>query len=138
MPSHWILKTEPSTYAFDDLVRERTTRWDGVTNALALKHIRAMRPGDRVLIYHSGKEKAAVGTATVASEPYPDPTAKDEKIVVVDLEADERLARPVPLATIKRDAAFRDLALVRMPRLSVVPATAAQWRRIVELGGEAS
>lgn len=135
MPNYWILKTEPSTYSFDDLVRERRTTWDGVTNNLALKHIRAMRPGDEVLIYHTGKEKAVVGLAAVARGPYPDPSAKDEKIVVVDLQAGRALPRPVDLKTIKADPAFEDLGLVRMGRLSVVPATAAQWRRLLQLGG---
>lgn len=134
MASYWILKTEPSTYAWSDLEREGTTRWDGVRNNLALKHIRAMRRGDGVLIYHSGTEKAVMGEARVASDPYPDPTAGDEKIVVVDVEIRRALPTPVTLATVKGDGAFDDLALVRMPRLSVVPATAAQWKRLLKLG----
>lgn len=135
MANHWILKTEPTTYSFDDLLREATTVWDGVRNPLALRHIRAMRRGDRVLLYHSGKEKAAVGLATVSSAPYPDPAAQDEKIVVVDLEAGRRLRTPVTLKTIKADPAFRDLALVRMPRLSVIPVPVVLWRRLLALGG---
>lgn len=133
MANYWIVKTEPSTYSFDDLLRERRTVWDGVKNNLALKHIRAMRPGDKVLIYHSGKDKAAVGLAAVASAPYPDPAAKNAKLVVVDLTAGQRLRRPVELKTIKADRAFKDLALVRMPRLSVMPATPQHWRRLREL-----
>lgn len=133
MANYWIVKTEPSTYSFDDLLRERRTVWDGVKNNLALKHIRAMRPGDKVLIYHSGKDKAAVGLAAVASAPYPDPAAKNAKLVVVDLTAGQRLRRPVDLKTIKADRAFKDLALVRMPRLSVMPATPQHWRRLREL-----
>lgn len=135
MPNYWILKTEPSTYSWDDLVRDGETRWDGVRNNLALKHIRAMKKGDHLLIYHSGKEKAVVGKAKVTSDPYPDPKAKDEKIVVVDIEAGTPLERPVTLADIKGDAAFKDLALVRTPRLSVMPAGGEQWRRLVQLGG---
>ena len=134
MASYWILKTEPSSYSFDDLVREGSTVWDGVKNALALKHIRTMKSGDRVLIYHSGKEKAAVGEAKIVSSPYPDPEAGDDKLSVVDIAAVERLDVPVDLKTIKADGAFADLALVRMPRLSVVPATRAQWERIRKLG----
>jgi len=133
--SYWILKTEPSTYSFDDLVRQKTAVWDGVKNPLALKHLRAMQPGDEVLIYHTGDEKAAVGLARVTKPAYPDPTQKDPKLVVVDLKAGARLPSAVTLAAIKADPAFKDLALVRMGRLSVVPATAAQWQRLLRLGG---
>ena len=87
MPNYWILKTEPSTYSFDQLEREKTAVWDGVKNNLALKHIRQMTPGDRVLIYHTGDEKAVVGMADVVSVPYPDPKKNDPKLVVVDLKA---------------------------------------------------
>lgn len=135
MPNYWILKTEPSTYSFDQLERERTAVWDGVKSNLALKHIRQMTPGDHVLIYHTGDEKAAVGLAEVVSVPYPDPKKKDPKLVVVDLKAAGRLPQPVTLAVIKAEKAFADLALVRMGRLSVAPATAAHWKRLLELGG---
>jgi predicted RNA-binding protein with PUA-like domain len=135
VPGYWILKTEPSTYGFADLAKSKRAVWDGVANALALKHLRQMRPGDRALIYHTGDEKAVVGIATVVSDPYPDPKAKDPKLAVVDLEAERALPRPVPLAEIKADRAFADLALVRIGRLSVMPATAAQWNRLVRLGG---
>ena len=133
--SYWILKTEPSTYSFDDLVKQKTAVWDGVKNPLALKHLRAMQPGDEVLIYHTGDLKAAVGLARVTKAAYPDPKLRDAKLVVVDLKAGAKLPTPVPLATIKADAAFKDLALVRMGRLSVVPATPGQWQRLLRLGG---
>jgi len=133
--SYWILKTEPSTYSFDDLVKQKTAVWDGVKNPLALKHLRGMQPGDEVLIYHTGDEKAAVGLARVTRAAYPDPRLKDPKLVVVELKAGAKLATPVSLATIKADPVFKDLALVRMGRLSVVPATAAQWQRLLRLGG---
>ena len=135
MPNLWILKTEPSTYSFDDLVREGSAVWDGVKNPLALKHLRAMQPGDAVLIYHTGGEKSAVGCARVTRAAYPDPKQQDPKLVVVHLKAGPRLRTPVTLATIKGDPAFADLALVRMPRLSVVRATATQWKRLLKLGG---
>lgn len=135
MPGYWILKTEPSTYSYTDLAKSPRAVWDGVANALALKHLRQMQPGDRALIYHTGDEKSVVGIADVVSEPYPDPKAKDPKLTVVDLKAVKPLPRPVPLARIKADRAFADLALVRMGRLSVMPASAAQWRRLVQLGG---
>src|SRR6266511_2254178 len=110
MPSHWILKTEPSTYSYADLERAGTAVWDGVKNNLALKHLRAMKPGDEVLIYHTGDEKAVVGAAVVTSDPYPDPQKKDPKLV------------------------FADLALVRMGRLSVMPVAQAQYQRLLTLG----
>ena len=133
MPGYWILKTEPSTYSFDRLVNERRAVWDGVSNALALKHIRSMAKGDQLLIYHSGDEKALVGLARVASAPYPDPKQDDPKLVVVDIEAGKRLPRPVSLATVKADPAFADLALVRMSRLSVIPVSEAHWKRLLAL-----
>jgi len=133
--SHWILKTEPSTYSFDQLERDKRAVWDGVRNNLALKHLRQMKPGDRVLVYHSGDEKAGVGMAEVVSEPYADPKQKDAKLTVVDLKAVGRLPRPVPLAEIKKEQAFADLALVRMGRLSVMPAAADQFKRLLAMGG---
>ena len=136
MLNYWILKTEPSSYSFDQLEREKTAVWDGVKNNLALKHIRQMTPGDRVLIYHTGDEKAVVGMAEVVSVPYPDPKTKDPKLFVVDLKAAGRLPQPVSLAAIKADKAFADLALVRMGRLSVAPATEPQWKRLLQLGGK--
>lgn len=131
--SYWILKTEPSTYSFADLQQAKSTVWDGVKNPLALKHLRAVRPGDEALIYHSGDEKAAVGLARVTRAAYPDPKKTDPKLVVVELRAGDALAHPVPLSIIKQDPVFKDIALVRMPRLSVVPATAAQWKRLLQL-----
>src|SRR5216117_580165 len=135
MSSHWIVKTEPSTYSFDDLARQKTVVWDGVKNNLALKHLRQIKPGDRVLVYHTGDEKAVVGIAEAASEAYPDPKQKDPKLAVVDLKAIGRLPRPVPLAEIKKDRAFADLGLVRIGRLSVMPVSADQFKRILKLGG---
>jgi predicted RNA-binding protein with PUA-like domain len=135
MANHWILKTEPSVYSFDRLVKEKTAVWDGVTNPVALKNMRGMAKGDRVLIYHTGDEKAVVGEAEVASAPYPDPKARDPRLVVVDVRARASLPKSVPLDTIRKDAAFKDMALVRMPRLSVVPATPAQYARLLKLGG---
>jgi predicted RNA-binding protein with PUA-like domain len=136
MPNCWIVKTEPSTYSYDDLARQETAVWDGVKNNLALKHLRAMKPGDRVLVYHTGDEKAVVGTADVVSLPYPDPKQKDPKLTVVDLRAEGKLPRPVPLGEIKQDRAFADLGLVRMGRLSVMPASAEQFKRLLKLGGQ--
>lgn len=133
MANYWILKTDADTYAFDQLARERRAVWDGVSNALALKHIRSMRKGDQTFIYHSGEDKALVGLARIVSDPYPDP--KDPKLVVVDVEAGERLPRPVPLSAVKADPAFAELGLVRMSRLSVIPVPDALWKRLLQMGG---
>ncbi len=133
--AYWILKTDADSYPFDQLERERNAVWDGVTNALALKHIRSMAPGDAALIYHSNVGKDLVGLARITSAPYPDPKRQDPKLVVVDLEADRRLPRSVSLATIKADPAFADLGLVRMSRLSVIPVPAEQWKRLLQMGG---
>ena len=107
---------------------------DGVRNPLALKYLGQMQPGDQVLIYHTGDEKAVVGKAVVTTAAYADPKAKDPKLVVVDLQAAGRLQKPVPLSAIKADAVFADLGLVRMGRLSVMPASEDQYRRLVKMG----
>ena len=131
----WILKTDADSYPFDQLERERRAVWDGVTNALALKHIRSMAAGDTALIYHSNVGKEIVGLARIVRGPYPDPKSKDPKLLVVDLEPDRRLPKPVTLATIKADPAFADLGLVRMSRLSVIPVPEQQWRKLLAMGG---
>jgi predicted RNA-binding protein with PUA-like domain len=132
---YWILKTDADSYPYDQLERERRTVWDGVTNALALKHIRSMAPGDAALIYHSNVGKDIVGLARIASAPYADPKHNDPRLAVVDLEADRRLPKPVPLAAVKADPAFAELGLVRMSRLSVIPVPPAQWKRLLQMGG---
>lgn len=135
MPNFWLLKTEPSTYAFAQLEKDGHTVWDGVRNALALSHLRKMKKGDRVLVYHTGAEKSVVGIARVAASAYPDPGQNDPRLVVVDLAPEKPLARPVPLATIKADPALQDMPLVRISRLSVMPVTPEEWKRLLELGG---
>jgi predicted RNA-binding protein with PUA-like domain len=131
--NRWLLKTEPSTYAWADLVRERRATWDGVANPSALGHLRAMRKGDEAFIYHTGDEKAIVGIARVASDAYADPKLADPKRVVVDLEPVRALKHPVTLASVKADKRFADFALVRISRLSVMPVTPAQWEALLAL-----
>ncbi|HEY3242193.1 MAG TPA: EVE domain-containing protein [Phycisphaerae bacterium] len=133
--AYWLLKTEPSEYSFGDLLREKRTMWSGVRNALALQHIRKMRKGDAVLIYHTGDEKQIVGIAEVASDPYPDPQADDPRIVVVDLKPKRKLATPIPLAQIKADPRFKELALVRISRLSVMPVEKTLWNALLMMAG---
>jgi predicted RNA-binding protein with PUA-like domain len=129
----WLLKTEPGDFSFDDLERAVSTVWDGVANFTALRHMREVRKGDRALIYHTGNERAVVGTATVLSDAYPDPKLDDPRIVVFDVEADERLPRPVTLAEVKADPAFEGFDLVRLPRLSVMPVPRELWDRILKM-----
>ena len=136
MANHWILKSDPDTYGFDELVRDGTTVWDGVSNALALKHLRGMAKGDQTFIYHTGDEKALIGLARIASDPYPDP--HDGKLTVVDVEAGDRLPTPVTLAAVKADPAFAQLGLVRMSRLSVIPVPPELWKRLLAMGGRRS
>jgi len=128
MPQYWLLKTEPSTYALADLEREGRTIWDGVKNALALIHLRAMRPGDELLMYHSGKEKAVVGRARVDAPPR-----TDGKATVVDIRFEGRLSVPVPLAAMKADPALAGLPLFRNTRLSVMPITPDEWEAVLRL-----
>jgi len=129
--AHWLLKTEPSTYSFADLVREKQTRWDGISNPVALRHLREAVVGDRVLIYPTGDEKAAVGEAEITKPAYDDP--KNPKLAVVDLRAGKPLPKPVTLAQLKQDPEFADSPLVRQGRLSFVPLTDAQWKRVQAL-----
>lgn len=128
--AYWLLKTDPDTYSYEDLEREKKTEWDGVSNNLALKYLRQMKAGDLALIYHSGDEKCVVGVAEIASDPYPDPKRGDPKLVVVDVKAKKRLPQPVPLADIKADKQFQDFLLVKISRLSVMPVTEKQWERL--------
>ena len=131
--SYWLLKTEPSTYSLNDLEREKKAVWDGVSNSLALRHIRDMKKGDSTFVYHSGEEKSIVGIAEIISDPYPDPKQKDPKLAVIELRFTEHLNRPVSLAAIKARKEFADFALVRMSRLSVMPVSAVQWKSLLAM-----
>ena len=128
--AYWLLKTEPSTYSWEELVAEKETRWDGVTAPAALQHIRAMKEGDKAVIYHSGDVRAAVGLAEVITAPYVDPEGDSAKLAVVDVRAVKALKRPVELAAIKSDPLFAESPLVRISRLSVVPLTQEQFTRL--------
>jgi predicted RNA-binding protein with PUA-like domain len=133
MPSHWLLKTEPSVYAYADLEHDGRAVWDGVSNPLALKHIRSMKTGDLTFIYHTGDEKQIVGIAEIVSDPYIDPKERDPKLVVVDLKPRRKLSKPVPLATVKSRKEFADFELVRMGRLSVMPVSPQRWKKLLEM-----
>jgi predicted RNA-binding protein with PUA-like domain len=131
--AQWLVKEEPEHYPYDQLERDRRTVWAGVKNPLAQKHLRAIRRGDRIFYYHTGKEKAVVAVAAAAGDAYVDPNDATGKLFVVDLVPGTKLPRPVTLAEIKADRAFAAFPLVRMSRLSVMPVTDAEWARIERL-----
>jgi predicted RNA-binding protein with PUA-like domain len=135
MAQRWLFKTEPSAYSYARLEADRRTVWDGVKNALALRHLGGVAKGDEVLVYHTGDEKAAVGVARIARGAYPDPKQKDAKLLVVDIEAGRALARPVTLAEMRANPKLAGFDLLRLPRLSVMPVSAAQWAEILRMAG---
>ncbi|MBX3404242.1 MAG: EVE domain-containing protein [Phycisphaeraceae bacterium] len=136
-----LLKADPGEYSFDDLARDKVARWDGITNAQALNFLRAARKGDEALIYHTGDDKAIVGLAKLASDPYPDPDDRalnargEPKFVVADLAAVRRARSPVTLATIKADPRFEDFLLVTNSRLSIMAVPAALDRVLRAMAG---
>jgi predicted RNA-binding protein with PUA-like domain len=134
--AYWIVKTEPTSYSFDRLLKDRQTTWDGVRNPQALKYIGSMAPGDVVLIYHTGAEKRIVGLGEVVSKPVPDPKQHDPRVLVVDLRAQRPVKRPVLLAEIKKQPELASLRLVRQARLSVIPVDAGQWKTLMRMADE--
>ena len=130
---NWLFKEEPTHYNFDDLVKDKKTVWSGVKNPLAQKHLRSVKKGDRIFYYHTGDEKAVVGMAKALGDAYVDPDDAAGKAAVVDVGPLRKLPRPVTLAEIKADTAFKDFALVRISRLSVMPVSDAEWTRIEKM-----
>ena len=131
----YLFKTEPSSYSFADLTRDKSTTWDGVKNPAALKHLWKIRKGDRIVIYHTGEEKQAIGLAVAVSDAFADPNAGDPKRAVVKVKAEQALAKPVPLSEIKTDPVLRTVEMVRLPRLSIVPLSAAHLKRLLQKAG---
>jgi predicted RNA-binding protein with PUA-like domain len=129
--NYWLVKTEPDTFSWDDLVRDKKTVWDGVRNFQARSNLKKMEKGDTVLIYHTGDEKAVIGAAQVAKAAYPDP--RDTEWAVVELSAGKALKKPVSLAQIKSDKRLADMVLVRASRLSVQPVKSSEYDLIVRL-----
>ena len=127
---NWLFKEEPENYSFDALVKDKKTIWSGVRNPVAQKHLHAVKKGDCIFYYHTGKEKAVVGVAKALGDAYADPKDAAGKAAVVDVGPVKKLARPVTLAEIKADASFKAFPLVRISRLSVMPVTDAEWARI--------
>ena len=131
----WLLKTEPTAYSFAQLQRDKRAVWDGVKNPQALKNLAQVQKGDRIFIYHTGDEKAVVGIATALSGAYADPTKSDPKLLVIDIAPVVPLQRPVTLAEIKAGPKFAGWALVRLPRLSVIPVSTEQWAEVERRSG---
>ncbi|MGH2554077.1 MAG: EVE domain-containing protein [Chitinophagaceae bacterium] len=134
--AYWLVKSEPTTYSWEDLVKEKQTCWSGIRNYAARLHLRNMKKGDAVLFYHSNLGTEIVGIAKVVKEAYQDPTTTDDKWCSVDLKAEKKLNQPVSLDTIKKDKRLVSMALVRIGRLSCQPVTDGEWNVIMELAGE--
>jgi predicted RNA-binding protein with PUA-like domain len=133
MPTRWLFKTEPSVYSYQQLLKDKKTVWDGVANNLALKNLRDITKGELIFIYHTGDEKAAVGIAKALSGAYADPSKRDPKLLVVDIEAVKQLPRPVTLAEVKAHPKLKNFDLVRNSRLSIMKVTDEQWEIIEEM-----
>jgi predicted RNA-binding protein with PUA-like domain len=131
---HWLVKQEPEDYSWDDLVRDGSTQWSGVRNFQARNNLGQMKVGDEVFFYHSGKDKCVVGIASVSKAAYPDPTAKEDGWIAVDIKPLKKLANPVSLAEIKANTKLSDLLLVRQSRLSVMPIGENEFAEIVRMG----
>ena len=127
MATRWLFKTEPSVYSYQQLVKDKKTMWDGVKNNLALKNLKDIKKGDEILIYHTGDEKAAVGIARALGGAYPDPSQKNPRLLVVDIEAVKVLPRPVTLAEVKANKKLANFDLVRLSRLSIMKVSDDQW-----------
>lgn len=127
MANRWLFKTEPSVYSFQQLQKDKKTMWDGVKNNLALKNLKDIKKGDEILIYHTGDEKAAVGIARALGDAYPDPSQKNPRMLVVDIEAVKPLPRSVTLAEVKANKKLANFDLVRLSRLSIMKVSDEQW-----------
>ena len=132
----WLVKSEPSVYSFDQLLKDKQTAWEGVRNYAARLHMNAMRVGDEVLYYHSNEGVAIVGIAKVVKTAYPDPSTDDDRWVAVDLKAVRKLKKSVTLTDIKKDKKLANMALVRIGRLSVQPVSSEEWDIIMKMAGE--
>jgi predicted RNA-binding protein with PUA-like domain len=134
--AYWLVKSEPSSYSWDQFVNDKGTCWSGIRNYAARLHLRAMKKGDEVLYYHSNEGTELVGIAKVTREAYQDPTTEDEAWVAVDLKPLRKLKKPVTLLQIKADKRLTNMALVRIGRRSVQPVTEAEWKTVLEMAGE--
>jgi predicted RNA-binding protein with PUA-like domain len=136
--AYWLIKSEPDSYSWDQLVKDKKTRWEGVRNFAARNNLKAMKKGDELFYYHSNTGTEIVGIAEVTKEHYQDPTSDDANWLAVDVKPVKKLKGAVPLTQVKNDERLKDMALIRLSRLSVQPVTEEEWKIILELAGEAS
>lgn len=134
--AHWLIKSEPSTYSWDQFVKDKQTGWDGVRNYAARIHLRSMKKGEEVFFYHSNEGMEIIGIAKVSKEAYQDPTTDDTNRVAVDFKPSKKLKKPVSLSQMKADKRLANMALIRIGRLSVSPVTDDEWNIIMEMAGE--
>jgi predicted RNA-binding protein with PUA-like domain len=133
--AYWLIKSEPDVYSWDQLNKDKQTRWDGIRNYAARLHLRAMKRGDLLFFYHSNKGTEIVGIATVSKEAYPDPTTEDPAWFAIDVKPLKKFVTPVSLDQIKKEKKLAGMALVRISRLSVQPVAEAEWKIILKMGG---
>jgi predicted RNA-binding protein with PUA-like domain len=132
--NYWLVKTDPETYSWDDFSKDKITSWDGIRNFAARLHLKAMKKSDRVLVYHSGGESAVMGTAVVTKMFYPDPTAEEGEWYSVELKKEKQLKRPVTLKEIRQEKKLKEMLLIKISRLSVMPVTEPEFTHILEMG----
>ena len=133
--AYWLIKSEPEVYSWDQLVKDKQTRWDGIRNYAARLHLRTMKKGDEIFYYHSNKGTEIIGIATVTKEAYPDPTSSDPAWYAIDIKPLKKLTKPVSLEQIKKEKKLSVMSLVRISRLSVQPVTQDEWKIIMKMGG---
>ena len=133
--SHWLIKSEPDVYSWDQFVKDKQTRWDGIRNYAARLHLRAMKKGDELFFYHSNKGTEIIGIASVVKEAYPDPTTEDPAWFAIDVKPLKKITKPVTLDQIKKEKKLSSMALVRISRLSVQPVSDEEWQIILKMGG---
>ena len=136
MPAYWLVKSEPSVYSFDQLIKDKTTNWNGVRNYAARNNLMAMKKGDLMLYYHSNEGMEIVGIAKVGKEAYPDPSDDGKSWVAVDIKPVRKLKKPLPLSVLKNDTRFKDMDLIRLGRLSVQTVKEKEWEWLMEMAGE--
>jgi len=132
--NYWLLLADPKAYGFDDLERDKKTVWDGISGSLAQKHLRAFKKGDMALVYHTAPDKAVIGTASVLSDPYPDPKDPEGKLVVVDVQAIDRLKKAVPLQALRENKKLSGMTFLKIQRIAVSPVSKAEFDEIVRMG----
>jgi len=133
--AHWLIKSEPDVYSWDQFVKDKQTRWDGIRNYAARLHLRAMKKGDELFFYHSNKGTEIIGIASVVKEAYPDPTTEDPAWFAIDVKPLKKISKPVTLDQIKKEKKLSSMALVRISRLSVQPVSDEEWQIILKMGG---